>query len=298
MRHDLTSLKLFVVVAECGNLTRAAEREHLAVSAVSKRITDLEEQIGSVLLQRHARGVSLTPAGHSLLQHARQILQMLQRMDADMGEYAQGVKGNIRLHAVASALMQFLPEEIETFLDKHPLVNIGLVEQTGPMVVQSVLDGGADLGIVVGQTPVSGVSLFPYRRDRLVLGVPLGHPLAGRKSVRFHELAEFPFIGPHAGSSLAVLLAAAEKSGNITLKQRVQASSFDAMCRLVEIRLGLTILPDGVLAPYVKTGRLGMVTLKEAWAVRQLHLVVRNPEQLNPVAGVLLAHLGISMESS
>ncbi len=90
MRHDLTSLRLFVAVAECGNLTRAAQREHLAVSAISKRIAELEAQVGTPLLLRYPRAVGVTPAGQSLLHHARQMLQLLGRMDAELGEYAEG----------------------------------------------------------------------------------------------------------------------------------------------------------------------------------------------------------------
>lgn len=291
MRHDLTSLKLFVAVAECGNLTRVAEREHLAVSAVSKRIAELEALTGTTLLQRLARGVSLTPAGQSLLQHARQILQLVQRMDADLGEYASGVKGHVRLHAVASALTQFLPGELESFLGRYPLVNIELVEQTGKAVAAAVAEGAADIGVVASQTPTPGLVAYPYHHDRLVVGVPQGHPLARRKGVRFDELVEYPFVGPHANSSLAALLSQAARDCGVTLQQRVQASSFDAMCRLVESRLGITILPDGVLAPYAKARRIGIVPLKEEWALRQLCLVVRDPAQLSPIARTLLQHL-------
>lgn len=291
MRHDFTSLKLFIAVAECSNLTRAAEREHLAVSAVSKRIAELEELTGTTLLQRLPRGVSLTPAGQSLLQHARQILQLVQRMDAELGEYAKGVKGHVRLHAVASALTQFLPEEVEGFLGRYPLVNLELVEQTGKAVAAAVADGAADIGVVASQTPTPGLVTYPYHRDRLVVGVPQGHPLGRRKGVRFDELAEYPFVGPHASSSLSALLAQAARDCGMTFQQRVQASSFDAMCRLVETRLGITILPDGVLAPYAKARRISVVPLKEAWALRQLCLVVRDPAQLSPIACTLLDQL-------
>src|SRR5262245_9659528 len=99
MRYDLVSLKIFVAVAECGNLTRAAEREHLAVSAISKRIAELEELVAVPLLQRYPRGVGLTPAGQSLLHHARQLLNQVDRMDAELGEFAGGAKGHVRLHA-------------------------------------------------------------------------------------------------------------------------------------------------------------------------------------------------------
>ena len=128
MRYDLVSLKIFVTVAECGNLTRAAEREHLAVSAISKRISELEELVRTPLLQRYPRGVGLTPAGQSLLHHARQLLLGVDRMDAELADFAGGVRGHVRLHSVASALFQYLPEEIESFLTSYPGVRVSLEE--------------------------------------------------------------------------------------------------------------------------------------------------------------------------
>jgi DNA-binding transcriptional LysR family regulator len=291
MHHDLTSLRLFVTVAECGNLTRAAEREHLAVSAVSKRISELEEMTGTLLLQRQARGVSLTPAGQTMLKHARQILKMIQCMDAELDDYGHGIKGTVRLYVVASALTQFLPEELEGFLAMYPMVNIELVEQTGRAIALAVADGSADIGVVATQTPTSGLTTYPYHQDTLMVGLPLGHPLSKKKTLRFLELAKYPFIGPHAGSSLSDLLLQAAKDCGVNLQQRVQASSFDAMCRLVETRLGITILPKNVLAPYVSANRIAVSTLKEAWASRQMLLAVKDSDLLSPVAKTLLEYL-------
>jgi len=270
MRYDLVSLKIFVAVAECGNLTRAAEREHLAVSAISKRVAELEDLVRTPLLQRYPRGVGLTPAGQSLLHHARQMLQLVDRMDAELGEFAGGVKGHVRVHAVASALTQFLPEDIESFLSRYPGVRISLEERTGKAVVLAVADGSADLGVVASQTPLHGLTAMPYHTDRLMIGVPVGHPLARRKSVRFADALDHAFVGPHADSSLAVLMAEGARACGKTIQQRVQASSFDAMCRLVQTRLGITMLPEGVLAPHVEAGRIRMVRLNEDWALRRM----------------------------
>ena len=291
MRYDLISLKLFVAVAECGNLTRAAEREHLAVSAVSKRISELEETVHTPLLQRYPRGVALTPAGQSLLHHARQMLQMVQRMDAELGEYAGGIKGHVRLHAVASALTQWLPRDLEAFLSRYPLVQLSLEERTGKAIVQAVAGGAAEVGIVAGNTPRPGLAALPYRSDRLVLGVPPDHPLARRKSVRFAEALSHDFVGPHAESSLQALMSNAARDAGKPLRQRVQVSSFDAMCRLVETRLGITLLPTGVLAGPVAEGRICAVALKDAWAARQLYVVARDLDGLSPLARTLFDHL-------
>ena len=291
MRHDLVSLKIFVAVAECGNLTRAAEREHLAVSAISKRIAELEDQLRVPLLQRYPRGVGLTAAGQSLLHHARQMLALVARMDAELGEFAGGVKGHIRLHAVASALSQFLPEGIESFLMRNPGVHLSLEERTGKAVVAAVADGSADLGVVAERTARHGLTALPYRTDHLMIGVPLGHPLARRKSVRFAEALDHAFVGPHADSSIAETMAEGAQACGKALEQRVQASSFDTLCRLVQIRLGITMLPDGVLAPHVAAGRLVMLPLAEDWALRRMLVVVRDLDQTSPITRTLIEHL-------
>ena len=297
MRHDLVSLKIFVAVAECGNLTRAAEREHLAVSAISKRIAELEDLVRTPLLQRYPRGVGLTPAGQSMLHHARQVLKGVDHMDAAMAEFASGVRGHVHLHAVASALYQFLPEEIESFLSAYPGVRISLEERTGKAVVLAVADGSADLGVIAATTPLTGLTALPYHSDRLMLGVPLGHPLARRKSVRFADALDCAFVGPHADSSIAQLMAEGARACGKTLEQRVQASSFDAMCRLVQTRLGITLLPQAVLAPHEQARRLRVLNLDEDWALRRMVIVVRDADAVGHIAASLIAHLQQAADS-
>jgi DNA-binding transcriptional LysR family regulator len=114
-RIDLTSLQLFVAVCELGSIGRAAEREFIAASAISKRLSDLEATLGTPLLYRHARGVDLTPAGESLLHHARSVLYSLEKMQGELSEYADGVRGHVRVHANISAIVQFLPEDLGAF---------------------------------------------------------------------------------------------------------------------------------------------------------------------------------------
>jgi DNA-binding transcriptional LysR family regulator len=124
-----------------------------------------------------------------------------------------------------------------------------------------------------------------------MIGVPLGHPLARRDSVRFADVLDYAFVGPHADSSIARLMADGAKACGKPLEQRVIASSFDAMCRLVQTRLGITLLPEGVLSPHVEAGRIAMVRLAERWARRRLVVVVRDSEQIGPVTRTLIEHL-------
>jgi DNA-binding transcriptional LysR family regulator len=291
MRYDLTSLEIFVAVADTANLTRAGEQQHLAVSAVSKRITELEEIAGTALLQRHPRGVSLTPAGQSLLHYARQVLQLVERMRGELSEYAGGLKGVIRLHASTSALVEFLPPELQSFLARYPGIRLQIEERTGGAIVRAVAEGAADIGILGNHTPLRGLTSLPYHSDRLALGVPRTHALARRKSVHFAEALDFDFVGPHAESSLWTLMTQAARSAGKAIEPRIQVSSFECMCLLVEAGLGIALLPERVLAPRADLGRMSVVPLKDSWAQRQIVIVVRDIDHMPSSTRALIEHL-------
>ncbi|NIF30469.1 LysR family transcriptional regulator [Pantoea sp. Tr-811] len=291
MRYDLTSLDLFITVAQERNLTRAAGIKHLAVSAISKRISELEAQIGSPLLIRNARGVELTPAGQSLLFYARQLKQTMAQLDNELSEFAAGVKGHIRIHAITSALSQFLPQDLAGFAERYPQIRFDIEERVGSAVIRAVADGRADLGIIASHTPTQGLEALPYRNDELTLLVPASHPLAALKSVKLEDVLEHEFVGPHLDSSLNALLSAeAEKLGQ-PLKLRIRISSFDCMCRMVSNGLGLAILPRSVVEPYLRSHRLKRVALNEPWARRSLLLVLRKDDHAAATLRTFIDHL-------
>ena len=291
MRYDLTSLQIFVTVAETANLTRAAEQQHLALSAISKRITELEELAGAPLLLRHARGVSLTPAGQSMLHYARQMLQLMDRMRGELSEYAGGLKGVIRLHASTSALVEFLPSELQSFLARYPMIRLQIEERTGAAIVRAVADGSADLGILGDHTALRGLASLPYHTDRLALGVYSTHPLARRKRMHFAQALDFDFVGPHAESSLWALMIQAAQNAGRTIEPRIQVSSFECMCLLVEAGLGIALLPERVLAPRSVAGSMHVVQLQDAWAQREIVIAVRDADNLPHTTRTLIEHL-------
>ncbi|MFP5407298.1 MAG: LysR family transcriptional regulator, partial [Gammaproteobacteria bacterium] len=291
MRYDLTSLEIFVAVAESANLTRAAEHQHLAVSAISKRIAELEELAGAPLLQRHARGVSLTAAGHSMLHYARQMLQLVERMRGELSEYAGGLKGVVRVHASTSALVQFLPPELQGFLARYPMIRLQIEERTGAAIVRAVAEGSADIGILGDHTPLRGLAALPYHSDRLALGVPMLHALARRKGVYFAEALGFDFVGPHAESSLWNLMTQAAQDCGKSIEPRIQVSSFECMCLLVQAGLGIALLPERVLSPHADLRHLTIVRLNDSWAQRRIQIVVRDVDNLAFTTRALIEHL-------
>jgi len=179
-RIDFVTLKLFVAIADERSLTRAAEREHLALAAVSKRVSDLENQLGIALLYRQPKGVELTPAGHALLHHARNMMDNLEQLNADLSEFSEGVKGHVRIHANTSAVIEFLPEDLASFSRLHSQVKIDLEERVSSETIRAVREGLTDIGIFAGHVPAEDLQVFTYRHDQLVLVTPREHPLAER----------------------------------------------------------------------------------------------------------------------
>ncbi len=275
-RLDLVSLSLFNLIARSGSISKGAELAALAVGAASKRITDLEAAVGTPLLERHSRGVTLTVAGQALHRHVQRILGDVDQMTADLSDYASGLVGVVRLWCNTSAVTQFLPRDIASFSADNPGIRIELEEEDSSEVVLAVLDGRADVGIFADRTPAHGLQVMNYRADRLVLVAPRGHALARRRSVRFEEAIEHDFVCLSKGTSLAKRLQAEAEALGRRLKTRIQVRSFDAMCQMVVAGMGVAVLPREAIQPQVQSLHLCQVALDDAWARRHLLIGLRD----------------------
>jgi DNA-binding transcriptional LysR family regulator len=291
-RIDLTSLQLFVATCELGSIGRAAEREFIAASAVSKRLSDLEATLETPLLYRHTRGVKLTPAGESLLHHARSVLFSLEKMQAELSEYAGGVRGHVRIHANISAIVQFLPEDLGAFSRNHPQVKIDLEEHLSTEVLRAVHEGAADLGIChVAAGGGDELQTLPYRQDELVLIVPRGHALAKRRSIAFEDTLEFDHVGLHSNSSIYLAMREAAAAAGRAIRLRIQVTGLDAMCRMIHNGLGVGVMPRRAFTLMHGVGDLECVRLADAWATRDIRLVARDFSALPVTARMLVDHL-------
>ena len=295
-RIDLTSLQLFVAVCELGSIGRAAEREFIAASAVSKRLSDLEATLATPLLYRHTRGVDLTPAGESLLHHARSVLYSLEKMQGELSEYADGVRGHVRVHANISAIVQFLPEDLGAFRRAHEAIKIDLEEHLSSEVLRAVQEGAADLGICHVADGGNELQSLPYRHDHLVLIVPAGHPLSEKGEIDFVESLEYDHVGLHTNSSIYVATRQAALEAGRTIKLRIHVTGLDAMCRMIENGLGIGVMPNRAFE-LMRGGigrRLTSVALADAWAQREIRLVARDFSTLPVAARTLVSHLQAS----
>jgi DNA-binding transcriptional LysR family regulator len=297
MRFDLADLKLFVNVVEAGSITGGAERLNLALAAASTRIRNMEAVLGTPLLHRQRQGVAPTQAGHTLVLHARILLRQAERMHGDLGQYAQGLRGQVRLLSNTNALTEFLAEPLSAFLAAHPRVNIDLEERLSDEIVAAVADGAADIGIVAGTVAMAGLETLPFRTDRFVTVVAPRHPLAAAASVAFAEMLDCDFVGLDRTSALQRFLSEkAERLGR-RLKLRVQLRSFDAVCRFVECDVGVGIVPATTALRLSRTMAIRRVELADAWAVRELKICLRRAADLPIYARQLVQHLAVQNKS-
>lgn len=301
MRFDLTDLRLFLHVAESGSITAGAAQSHLALPSASARIRGMEEALGVPLLLRGRRGVETTDAGRTLLHHARVLTRQMERLRADMGEYASGLKGHIRVLCNTSALAEFLPEALAGFMTAHPQVNIDLEERLSYDIVQAITDGLADVGVVADSVDASALETFPFRDDRLVLVMAPKHPLAARlqrkRSMAFADALAFDFIGLAGDSALHKYIGGHAARLGRQLTYRVRLRSLDAVCRMAATGIGLAVLPESTVLRNRDSLALRHVQLTDPWAVRKLLICVRHYADLPGYARELVDTLrGVSAD--
>ncbi len=289
---DLTSLRLFVAVCQEQNIARAAEREFIASSAVSRRIAEIEALIGLPVIQRQSRGITVTPVGETVLRYALTIIGNIEQMSAELSRFSSGAKGRVRVVANLSSIVQFLPEDVAAFGRGFPEVSIELEEENSADVLRIVDEHGADFGIC---NPVAGSEAFeqvPYREDRLAVLVPGGHRLAAASRVAFDELLDESFVGLRSESALTKLLAQQAASAGRQIDVKIRVSSLDALCRMVHAGLGIAIVPEQVGLLYVNALDVRLLSLSDAWAVRHLIMIFKSRDQLSASAAALMRFLG------
>jgi DNA-binding transcriptional LysR family regulator len=289
-RIDLTTLRLFVAVCEESCLTRAATREGIAASAVSKRLSDLEEALGVTLFSRLSKGMALTPAGELLRHYARVTLINVEKIAIEVGRYSVGICGNVRILANQSAVVQSLLEDVSGFVGRHSFVKFDLEERACDDVLSGIERGQADIGICDDIATGDLLSSY-YRRDRLMVVVRADHSLAALDEVAFVDTLGFDQVSlPERNSICRKLKMEAEQLGRL-LPFKFRVPGFDALCRMVQANVGIGIIPERAFEALRGSRSLVAVPLADTWAVSRLKVVTRNTESMPLVARLMFDYL-------
>lgn len=291
---DLTTLRLFVAVCETGSLRTAGERASMVGSAISKRLAQLEGILGTRLLVRRKHGMTPTPAGQTLLEHARAVMARMEQIERDMTGYAEGVSGLVQVVCTSSVLGSALADDLADFLrmEAHAQIQVSMEEHASRGVVQSVRDGLASLGLCWDATDLTGLESRPYRVDHLAMVMHASHPLAQHRALRFEQALDYQQVGLPATTELQLLLRRVAADHGKTLVNRIVVANFDAALRVVRADLAISVVPlELVRQVAAVTSSLVAVPLEDEWARRQFVLCFRSAAALPPATGLLVAHL-------
>lgn len=296
-RPNLNSLRLFVAVCEEGSIARAAERESIVPSAISKRLAEMESQSGVPLLIREGRRFRLTPAGKALLSNAQQMLRMSERIQAELSDYAKGAESSVRLVASMSSLISTLPSDLGSYLRKRPNVRVHLVERLSAQVVRAVREGASDVGICLDSVDTQGFDLRPYESDRLIVAYSPLHELARLDDLDFSRVLNHPLVGLAEESALTRMLTDAALRLGKVINYRMHVATFEVAFQLVAENLAVCVAPYNAVQRFEKYLGLCWRILPEEWAQRRFVLCMRDFNMLDESAKSLVEHFELRAEN-
>lgn len=290
---DLTTLRLLVAVCEQQNMARVAEQSHIAPSAISKRIAQLEANLGVALLIRTRRGVQATPAGLALVEHARTMLFAAERIENDVIAFAGGIKGHVRILASPSAIAESLLEDISAFLrePRNREIKVDIEECVTSELLRNMREGSSAIGVCWNHSDLGDLQQRPYRRDRLALAVHQDHPLAARDELRYEETLDYDHVGMRPDSAVVIMLQRAAAQVNRSVRYRVLVSNFDAAFRVVAANLAVGVIPAEISALYASASQVKMIPLMDEWAQREFSICFRDFNSLSSAGRHLVESL-------
>jgi DNA-binding transcriptional LysR family regulator len=216
----------------------------LPLASASARIRGMEDALGVPLLARNRHGVTLLPAGQCLAEHARLIVQQVERMRGDLGSFARGLAGSVRLLSNTAALSEYLPKVLAGFLTANPTISLDLEERESADIAAALGPGAADVGIASVAALPDTIEQFPFRDDVLVLVFPRGDNMARRRALALVDVVARAFVGLPRDSALQRHIAGHATPLGATLNIRARVTSLEAVCRMVEAGAGVGIVPE------------------------------------------------------
>ena len=291
MRFDLVDLQLFIAVADSRSITGGAMQVHLALASASARIKGLEQAFGTALLKRGRRGVELTAAGESLLDHARIIMHEVEAMQGDLSAYATGARASVHMLANTSGLSEHLPKALAAFLREHSEINVDVEERESTDIAASIARGAADLGFAAEHALPETFERFLFTEDRLVLVAARRSAFAGRRQIDFQEAVGHDFVGLTNSTALNLHISKHAAQLGMRFRFRARLRDFDAICQMVAADVGIAVVPEAAARRCAQSMGITIVRIRDSWANRRLVICARNFKTLPRPAKLLVEYL-------
>jgi DNA-binding transcriptional LysR family regulator len=278
---ELDQLKLFTDLVREQSFTRVAEKNFLTQPAVSLRIRNLEEELGTRLLERTTRKVLVTEEGRILYDYARDILSKAEEVKAVLMERQDKVVGSVRLATVHSIGLHELPAYLKVYISRYPQVVLHIDYHTGDVVHRMVQEGDVDLGIVAYPEPKANLVTLPFLEDEMVAICNEAHPFSSRDSIRLSDLNEQPFIAFDEGIPTRKAIDAVLARRHIRVNIKMQCDNIEILKKMVEVGLGVSLAPRFSVRAEVQQGVLFCLPISDYSFKRPLAMIHRRGKALS-----------------
>lgn len=281
---ELHQLRYFCAVARKASFTRAAEEQHVAQPSLSQQILKLETELGARLFDRLGRTVRLTEFGKAFLVRAQEILRQLGEARLEIQEMIGTEKGRVSLGAIPTIAPYFLPARLAAFVREHPAIEISVVEETTPVLLERLREAAIDLALLALPVPRPGLVCDELLCESLYVVVPRRHRLAAQPRVDLRQIADDPFLLMKEGHCFRENTLTACRRARLQLNVAFESRQFETILAMVAAGMGVSVVPEMAIAPH--TGcrfvpiaderaqrRIGLVRLKNRHATRAQQLL-------------------------
>ncbi|MFT9849487.1 LysR family transcriptional regulator [Aneurinibacillus sp. REN35] len=279
---ELRQIQYFIEVARREHVTEAALALHIAQSAVSRQIFNLEAELGVDLFIREGRNVKLTPIGRVFLEHMQQAMQMIDKAKREVEESLDPEKGTVRIGFPSSLAAYTLPTVISAFRESYPHVKFQLRQGAYHSLVESVIKGDIDLALL-GPMPkgVKGIKGQILFLENIVALLPANHPLADKSSIMLHQLRNDSFVLFPEGFVLRQIIMEACQQIGFKPAVSFEGEDIDAIKGLVAAGLGITLIPEITLIDSIPRTTV-KVPISEPAVTRTVGVIVPSERKLLP----------------
>ncbi|MCU0930228.1 MAG: LysR family transcriptional regulator [Serpentinimonas sp.] len=284
LRHaTLHQLRIFLAVARHSSFARAAEALHLSPPTLSLQVKQLSQTVGHALFEQVGKKIYLTAAGQMLADACQDLEARMERLGQDLAALSGVQRGNLKL-AILTTVKYRVPKLLGRFCAEHPGIDVAMFVGNREMLLQRLGSNQDDL-YIMGQPPESlDVMCEDFADNPLVVVAPPGHPLAGQKKISPQRLVNEPFILREPGSGTRLTAERFFSSHHITLRNRLEVGSNEAIKQTVAGGLGLAVLSATTVVSELALGELVLLDVQGFPLIRRWHVVYPRGKRLSPAA--------------
>jgi len=277
-------LELFCTVAEQRSFSKAASVHHLTQSAVSQAVQQLEESLGTQLIDRSKRPLVLTAAGKTYLTGVRGILRTYERLEAEVRSNSKRLSGKIAIGTIVSVGLSYMPEATDAFSRLHPEVEVHTEFGANDRVFEMASEGEIDLGLVSFPRNTKQLRSVAWQNEPMRLVCSAEHRFASRDGISVSELSGVAMIGFDRGLRLRQEIDRCLHRLGVETKITMEFDNADSMIRAIQANRGIGIVPEAAVRRETATGSLRVVACRELKMTRPLGIIYRRAGRLNQAA--------------